>query len=269
MVASRAATGRIIAIVVALGLSLGGAFLLWQYVSAADQRAQEGATLTDVYVAASGIPQGMSAQTAVQNDLIEGDQVPTANVPDGAITQLEQISGLVATVPILPGEIIQTARFGDPTLASATIEVPPDRVAMSIQALVPEGVAGYLTPGDRVAVIGNLEVEPADSSVVAPDGEVLVESLAELGQSTVRTEYIASDVEVLGVGQRVIVTDDQGNEADEVQQSEQVLLTVAVTAEDAERLAFMHYQGQMYFTLLPPGLELPDTPGRTAESVFE
>lgn len=267
--ASRAATGRIIAIVVALGLSLGGAFLLWQYVSGVDQRAQEGATLTNVYVAAGGIPQGMTAQTAVQSNLIESDQVPAANVPEGAITQLEQISGLVATAPILPGEIIQSARFDDPTVASATIEVPPDRVAMSIQVPVPEGVAGYLTPGDRIAIIGHLEVQVGDTPVVSPDGEVLLEADGATDQQAPQSRYVASDVQVLGVGQRVIVTDDQGNQGDQVQQSEQVLITVGVSPEDAERLAYMHYQGQMYFTLLPDGLELPDTPGRTADTVFE
>lgn len=253
----------------ALILSLGGAFLLWRYVAGADQRAQEGAVLTDVYVATGGIPQGMTAQTAVQNDLIVLDQVAADNVPEGAIVQLEQISGLVATAPILPGEVIQVARFGDPTLASATIEVPSDRVGMSIQVDIPEGVAGYLTPGDAIAVIGHLEVALVDTTFVGPDGQVILEADVEDDQPTAQSKFIATDVEVLGVGRRVIVTDEAGNEADQVQQTEQVLLTIAVTPEDAERLAYMHYQGEMYFTLLPEGFVMPDTPGRTADSVFE
>lgn len=267
--ASRAATGRIIAIVAALILSLGGAFLLWRYVSGADQRAQQGAVLTDVYVATGGIPQGMTAQTAVQNDLIVLDQVAAGNVPDGAIVQLEQISGLVATVPILPGEIIQLARFGDPTLTSATIDVPSDRVGMSLLVDVPEGMAGYLTPGDTIAVIGHLEVQGADTTFLGPDGQVILEADVDGDQPKAQSKYVATDVEVLGVGRRVIVTDDAGNEADQVQQTEQVLLTVAVLPGDAERLAFMHYEGEMYLTLLPEGAVLSDTPGRTSDSVFE
>lgn len=265
--ASRAATGRLIAIVVALALALGGVFLLWRYVAAADQRAQEGAVLTDVFIATGGIPQGTTAQAAVQNDLIVLDQVPAANVPQGAVSRLEQISGQVATAAILPGEVIQTARFGDPTLANAVVDIPPDRVAMSLQVGVPEGVAGYLTPGDRIGVIGHLAVDAQDPPVVGPDGEVIGGGGVD-SQASFESNYVATDVEVLAVGQRVIGTDQAGNEVDQVQQTELVLVTVAVTPADAERLTFMHYQGQMYFTALPEGFEVPDTQGQDAESVF-
>ncbi len=152
--ASRAATGRVIAIVVALALALASAFLIWRYVDEADRRAQEGAQLVDVFVAAGDIPQGMTANTAFSQDLITRDQIPQANVPTSPVADLQDISGLAATGPIFAGQVLVLPAWVDPTLTSSDLDIPPDQVAMSIQVGIPQGVSGYIVPGDQIGQHG-------------------------------------------------------------------------------------------------------------------
>lgn len=265
--ASRAATGRAIAIIVGLVLAIVAAFLLWRYVSAADQRAQEGAELVDVFVAIQGIPEGTTAQTAVANQLIELDQVPSVNRPDSAITTLEEIFGLAAIAPIQDGAILQAEMFGDPTIADADFDLVEGQVAISLQVGIPEGVSGFLNQGDRVGVIAHIDAQPATADVVpGPDGGVV--AATQQPEIDITTSKYLTDGDVLAIGQRVITTDAEGNQADQVDQTGQVLVTLAVTPEAAEQLVFANNEGIMHFTLLPEGGELGDTPGTTYDTLF-
>lgn len=265
--ASRAATGRAVAIGVALVLALGAVFLLWRYASQADERAFEGAELVDVFVAAESIPQGLSAQSAVSQQLIDRAQIPRANVPPNPVANLQDIDGLAATAPVYEGQILVLANWGDPTLISNDLDIPPDRVAMSLEVDVPNGVSNHIVQGDRIGVIGHLEYEGASTRITDPDGEPIAEAESE-GRFVV-SQYVVGDVEVLSVGRRVVTTDEAGESSDAIQQTEQVLLTVAVTVEDSERLSFVATEGTMYFTLLPDDFVFPNTtPGATGDNVL-
>ena len=267
--ASRAATGRAIAVILAVFLALAGGFLVWRYAEQADERAMAGAELVDVFVASGGIPQGMTANTAVSQDLIVADQAPRQNVPPQAVASLEDISGLAASAPIYDGAILVLPQFGDPTLVTSDLDIPPDLVAMSLQVTIPQGVSGHVVAGDEIAIIGHLPIESATTTVIGPDGNVIVEAPAEEDDALVtQTRFVAGNLEVLSVGRRVIVENDQGEETGELEQTEQVLLTLAVAPADAERLAYLTIEGQMWFTLLPDDFVLPETPGATAETVM-
>lgn len=54
------------------------------------------------------------------------------------------------------------------------------------------------------------------------------------------------------------------------QEGGSVLLTVAVTPDEAEQLTFANLTGQLYMTLLPEDETEPVvTPGRTVDNLFE
>lgn len=269
--ASRAATGRAIAIILAVVLAAGGAFFVWRYAQQADERAMAGAELVDVFVASGGIPQGMTANTAVQQELIEPDQVPRQNLPPNAVGSLEDISGLAALSPIYPGTILVLPQFGDPTLAVTELDIPEDHVAMSLQVTIPPGVAGHVRTGDQIGIIGHMTVEPQTTTVIGPDGEVIVEAVEPgAGEGPVTTsKFVASNIEVLSVGQLVVSQNEQGEETATQQEGGAVLLTLAVRPPVAEQLTYLTLEGQMYFTLLPDDFELPETGGVTIDNVFE
>ena len=268
--ASRAATGRAVAIIVALLLALVGAFLIWRYVSTADQRAFEGAELVDVFVAAGGIPQGMTANQAVSQDLVDTSQVPRVNLPPDSVVSLEDISGLAATGPIYTGAVLVSPQWGDPTLITSDLDIPPDRIAMSLQVGIPQGVSGHIVVGDEIGIIGHLTIEPQTAAIIGSDGSIVLEDPDDEGAEEVsQSRFVASNLEVLSVGRRVIVENQDGENQDEIQQTEQVLLTLAVTPEEAERLSFTNFEGQMYFTLLPDDFVMPETTGQTADTLFQ
>lgn len=265
--ASRAVNGRAVAIIVGLVLALVAAFLIWRYVGAADQRAQVDAELVDVYVATGSIPEGLTAQNANQQGLIEIDEVPTANRPDTAVTNLGDIAGLVSGGTIPAGAFIQTDQWVESTLAGADLDVDEGLVGVSLQVGIPEGLSGYLAPGDDVAIISHIDAQLQTTEVTeGPDGGVITAS--EVPEVTVTKSQFVGAGEVLTIGRRVISQDAEGNQDDSVQQTEQVLATVAVEPAVAERLVFAYNEGLLHFTLLPEGGQLADTNGATFDTLF-
>jgi pilus assembly protein CpaB len=258
---------RVIAIVLAVLLAAVAAVALMTYIRGVETRTQEDFEPVDAFVATETVPAGTSAEAAVAAGLIEPRAVPEASLPTNAVATLAQIEGLVAVVDILPGEVIVADRFGESVAAPRGLgDIPQDMEAVSVQVGVVQGVAGFISPGDQVSVIVEL-LQPTEAEAVD------VETTPEPGEATV-VQYLLQDVEVLAVGRRVI---QEGE--DQVQQTEQVLMTLALEPEDAERLVFAYNNGSLHFTLLPPESEDPDdepglerpvqTPGRTFDTLFD
>jgi pilus assembly protein CpaB len=259
---------RVLAIVLAVILALVAAVALLSYVRGVETRTQQEFEPVDAFVAADRITAGTSAEAAVAGGLIEQRPIPEASLPEGAIGSLNQIEGSVAVVDILPGEVIIAERFGEAEAVRRGLGViPQDAEAVSVEVTVTQGVAGFISPGDRVSVIAQLQLPDEDAQPAA------VEEAEATTQGDAIAQYLLQDVEVLAVGRRV-----QTEGEDQVQQTEQVLMTLALAPDDAERLIFAYNEGQLHFTLLPeesedpddPSLERPvDTPGRTYGSIFD
>jgi pilus assembly protein CpaB len=264
---------RVLAIVLAVILAGVAAYALLSYIRGVETRTQEDFDPVDAYVAAELIPAGTSANAAVAGNLIELRSVPSVAVPEGAVGDLTQLEGTVAVVDILPGEVLVTDRFGTDVIAPRGLrEIPQDKEAISVEVGVVQGVAGFISPGDQVSVIAQLTIpdeldepeEPAEGETAPPPAEQT---------ESIITQYLLQDVEVLAVGRRVITEGE-----DQVQQTEQVLMTLALDPEEAERLVFAWSNGSLHFTLLPPeveGSEIPplerpvETPGRSFDTIFE
>jgi pilus assembly protein CpaB len=165
-----------------------------------------------------------------------------------------EIEGLVAFDRILEGEVILSQRWTEPEEAVAGLDIPEGHEAIAVQVAVPPGVAGHIRTTDRVSLIAHLT--GATTTEDEDDVEVADEA---------RAEYLLQDIEVLAVGQRTVTEEEDGAAAPD---TSQVLLTVALEPEDAERLVFAINEASLYFTLLPEGAEPAQTPGRTFENLF-
>lgn len=143
---------RILAAVAAILLAAAGAWVVITYVGSADARAQAGEELAPVLVVTAEVPTGTPA--ADLGGSVELQQVPARLVADGALADLSAVSGLSTTAELLPGELLQFARFGDPSAlrADGSMPAPDGLVEVSATLETQRAAGGSLTPGDRVGV---------------------------------------------------------------------------------------------------------------------
>lgn len=260
-------TRRAIAFVVATILAIIAAVAVYSYLRGIEQRAVEEADAVVGYVATDRIEPGTLADTAIQLGTIEQAEIPRTLLAEGAVTDLSQITGRVVAEVILPGDQIVSERFAAPGQQAQVLAIPPDHQAMSVQVGIPPGVAGFLRKGDHVSVIAFLEAPTDDGdTVVVEDPETGTQTEQEETQP--RAQFVLQDVEILAVGRRLQPTEEQPEGG--TTQTEGVLLTVAVTPEEAERLAYATLDGSLYLTLLPEDETEPvTTPGRTKDNIFD
>jgi pilus assembly protein CpaB len=249
---------RTVGLSVALLLAALATLILVSYVSGLEDRAYSGVETVSVFVAKETIPAGTTGDSAISKGLIAKESVPRKVRAESAVGSLEELRGKVAAVTILKGEQIVSARFVLPGQAKGVLPIPVDRQAMSVEVGIPSGVAGFVQPGDRISVIAQLE---------------LPKTGLRTGQANEpRVQYLLQAVEVLAVGPRVVVFGGEGSGDKGAQQTQQqqnrVLLTLALTPAQAEKLAFALFQGEVYFTLLPEGQKPVTTPGRTIQNAF-
>lgn len=266
---------RTAAIVIAIVLAVLATIALSGYVSSVEDRALQNVELVEAFVAKEMIPEGTSGSAAVASGLVDRTEVLRRTLPAGAVTQLDQIADQVAGADVLAGEILVSARFVDPAAAQRDLEIPEGQVAMAVEVGIPPGVAGFIENGDRVSIIAHIAV-PDPNAEIDPNATGDEQAAQVEAQADPRTEFLLHDVAVLNVGQRVVVTTEEGQD-EQVQRSEStMLMTLALDPQQAEQLAFAQFEGDLYFTLLSdpedghePGSRVVDTPGRTFDNLFD
>jgi pilus assembly protein CpaB len=256
-VAAVSMSRRTLALVLAVALALLATLALYSYVKSLEDKAYNNAKVVDVFVAKQDIAAGVSGDTAGSQGLIERRQIPAKVVPAGAITSLTEISGKIAVVQIYKDEIIVGPRFAVPgTNAARVLPIGNGKQAISVQVGQVPGVAGFVQPGDRVSMIVSAENPKINAKA-----------------SGTFTKFVLQNLDVIAVGSRVAAqtaaTAAQTPEQQQQQQQACCVLTFAVSAQQAEIIAFSALHGQMYFTLLPDAKQ-PNvsTPGRSLLNLF-
>jgi pilus assembly protein CpaB len=143
---------RIIGIVLALVLALGGAFVLTGYVSTADSRALAGTKLVPVYVAKQTIPANTAGDDVQRYLAVK--QLPAVAALPGLVTDLASLKGLKANATIEQGEQLISARWSKTAQgSSATFDMRPDMEAVTVALPIEQAVGGQLKAGDTVGVL--------------------------------------------------------------------------------------------------------------------
>lgn len=220
---------KIIAAVTAGVLALAGVVTLVAWARNADQRAFEGADLVSVVQLTADAPAGTKAD-ALSAKVVE---LPSKAVPDGAVTKLSEVSGLVATTPLEEGEVLLRSRMATPgERASGGVDVPKGMQEISFNVEGQRLVGGAVKAGDKVGVFGSFK--PDDSKV--PDW----------------TNLVAHDV---------LVTKVQNGAAQDA--ALVATVTVAVRTELAEKIVFTMEFGKIWLSLQNADTE------RSGEKVIE
>lgn len=234
-------TTRIIAVVLAAVLAVVGAVLLISYVRGADDRAFAGAELTQVLIVKTEIPAGTSG--AELGTTVDLKSVPVAYVAAGAVTDVSDLKGLVAAVSLEPGEQVLASRFVAPNKFGAdggTAAVPKGLQEITVSLDLQRVVGGALVAGDLVGVYGSLQADNTDSA---------------------RTQLIESEVLVTSVVR------DAAVDASAVQTSGAILVSLAVTADQAQRIIYALEFGTVYLSQQSTDVT-PPTGGPVTRGVF-
>lgn len=139
-------------IVILLGLvvALVGAGLVYVAGQRVEERVAEGKESVTVFVARNVLTEGTRGADLDTTD-IEEQQVPRAFLPEGAVTDLADVSDKVLLGPVPKGAPLALAMFGQPTEAAA-VRPTQGRLALAVGVDITPGVARYLTPGSVVDV---------------------------------------------------------------------------------------------------------------------
>jgi pilus assembly protein CpaB len=237
---------RIGGIIGAIVLALIGAVLVIAYANGADQRAEDGTKVVAVYTVKSGqIPAG--TPTSDLGDRVAKTDLPKKAVADGAITDLDQVKGLVTGALLVKGEQLVRQRFTTPSAFQASgssVAVPPGYLSTTISLAPERAVGGVLSPGSTVAISASFAAEggtPAQSGVLLQ--KVLVTNVQVADPSTAETtDTTEPDSSRPG-------TSPQGS----------LLVTVALPAGEVSRLVYATEHGTIWLSTNP--LVAPEAPG--------
>jgi len=247
-------TRRILTIVVAVLLAALGAVGVLDYVHQADNRALAGMRAVTAYVATEAIPSGTSARVAVENRLLVAQQFPASSVPADAVRSITpNVSGLVLTSGLAPGQMLLSPMLGTTTLTAQALPIPAGDVAVTLQFCVQQAVANYVTPGSYVAIFntfvnkepvtGACSGIPASASGTAPTVSLVMPKVLVLAVGE-GTATLPSSGTATAAGGSAASSAPSGGST--------ILLTMAVSPNEVPQLIGLGESGSPYLALLTP-----------------
>jgi pilus assembly protein CpaB len=196
------------------------------------------ANQTAVLIAKQDIAKG----AAIGAEMLETTVVPNKFVQPQAVTSLDRVSGMMVVAPISKGEQITFSKLvsakqatgGD--LAGLT---PAGKRAVAVTVDNMSSLSGMLKPGDYVDVIATLQVP-----LQGPEGQ-------QTNQMAVMPLF--QNVLVLAIGRNTgTMQGPTGRYAKEEFSGGPVLVTLALSPQEASFAAFVQEQGKIRFTLRSP-----------------
>jgi pilus assembly protein CpaB len=191
-------------------------------------------SMTSIVAANGAVPYG----TKLEPKNLTLIKVPTASVPEGAFTTIEQVTAHDGGAPVTltalsPREPILPTRLSGPgAKASMAVTIAPGMRAYTIKVNDVAGGGGHVLPGDHVDVI--LARELANPGVEGAEGNKLYIS-----------SLVLQNVRVLGMN---MVADPAS-----VEKFEPSTTTLEVSVEDAGKLAVAAEAGKLSLALRRPG----------------
>lgn len=177
-----------------------------------------------VVVSTHDIAAGAKATDEINKGGLKEVQVASGSLVPGAIQSLQQldgatfVSGFKDDQQIL-GSGVQTVKRG--------YKLPEGYEAIAVQLGFPQGVAGYVSPGDRINLYGSFKAVDPKNGEAVPNGE--------------QVHLFMTNVRVLDVNQTIPAngTAADGTTATARTGDGSILVLLAVKTHDAERIVYM------------------------------
>jgi pilus assembly protein CpaB len=233
---------RIGLIAVAVLLAIIGTGIVYSYAHNADKRAVDATRSANVVYAVKDIPAGTTWADVSKSDYLQVERVPVNSVPASAIsgTDASIQANEVATHDIAAGEIVVRPSFGDKTSATGILAIPKGEMALSISVPSNADAAGFIQPGSQIALFHTFKVTPlakSDSQTGMSAGDKDLHA----------TKLLLPRVDVIATSQDAPSDLNGGKNGTS---SGAVLVTLAVTQDEAEKVILAQAVGDLYMALL-------------------
>jgi pilus assembly protein CpaB len=265
-------TRRLLAVLVAVVLAAIGCLAVVAYVRGADERALAGREAVHVLVATRRIPAGTTGAQLRDGGYTERVAMPVATLPADVVDRVdEQLATLAVTADVQPRQLLLRGMFGESTRLSGGLSLPDGTVAVSIEMTAPGRVAGFVRPGSKVAVFDTFTVRDGKGRV--PSGTRLADNYAY----NHATRVLLPRIEVIAVGERGTAGVATAAPAASTTAAEKdgtakagatVLVTVAATQDEAEKLIHASLTGTLSLALLDDTATIEPGPGVDNTSLF-
>lgn len=289
---------RTLVLVVAIVLAALAGYSVFTVLDRAQDAAAEGLEFQPVYRANILLAEGtegslLLSQVGANQPPIGLSEENAQFVPTNAITTEEQLravlDGQVAAGPISAGQILTSDQWVQITTEIRPLSevIPEGKQAITISADQVRGVGGFIEAGDRINVIVtlNLAIDPTfiedatqflEGTDDTPPEDTGDEEVALAPVQKQITRFVLQGLPVLAVGREIVPDDDAPEtvdatpaEGEEAAGGNSGLLTLEVTADEAERLVFAQEIGSTYYTLVPEDFLVTPTDGVIIETLFE
>ena len=164
--------------------------------------------------------------------LVEKRRVPDALRPPQAISGEGDVKGKRLVRSMSRGEILTSVQFNES--GAESLQIPEGHSALTMSVPLPQGVGDYIQPGSKANIFVTFKGVPGGDPL---DGTL--------------TRLLLSNVTVLA--NRRALPAPQAEGAAPPNTGDEVLLTLAVTIDQAERIIFAKENGAVWLTLMRPG----------------
>jgi pilus assembly protein CpaB len=240
-------------LIVAALIAALGTGMVFLYVRGADSRAEASQQPVQVLKAVAQIDPGETLAAAEAAGKVRLGTVPRSQVLTGAVNSAAGLGNEVAVSTIYAGEQIVTEKFGAAG-NQENLTIPKGNIAISVNLSDTGRVAGFVSPGNKVAIFASTTASPASGT-----------------KSVDATRLLLPRVQVIAVGATTMIskttTDAAGAETTE--QLPKTLFTLSVDQGEAEKVLFASTHGDLSFGLLNDTSKVAPGPGVTATNLFE
>lgn len=242
-------SSRTIAAVIAGIVGIAATVLLFAYVRGIEAQVAAGDELVEVLIVNEPIAAGTT--TGEMASRVRTGNVPARDVAEGALASLDQVDGWVVITDLVPGEQLLSARFApaDAATDGGGVDIPPALHQVTVQLDAYRVLGAMIAPGDTVAVFISLSDSPSDD---------LGDTTHLVLHKVLVTRLQLEQADALG----------SGRDFGDVAPTGRVLVTLAATAGEVERIVFGAEHGSLWLSLEP--LEAPErgTSVRDRDNIF-
>jgi pilus assembly protein CpaB len=223
----------------AVALALVGAILIIFYAQGADQRAMASTNPKKVLVVQKAIAAGTPVNDMASSLVIE--DVPASAVAPTTLTSLDGKGGKVTAVDLVPGEQLLAERLVDPrdVKASGAVKVPAGLQEVTFELEPKRVVGGRLEAGDHVGIALNFAAGADKSKAGDPTTQLTIrKALVTAVQRAPQATPSAKPT-------------DGTNPQDTTLPQGSLMITVAVSDVEANKIIFTTINGDLWLTKEP------------------